>query len=74
MDLLVDEKRSEQLEETPIGIYVRVKNQDGTYGSADISHLTPESVIEWAKGLSKEGLIRTILVLLGHPPDAGMHV
>ena len=48
------------------GIYVRAQAPDGKWKSVDIVFLDKESLEEWLEGLTKEGLIRLVKILLQH--------
>ncbi len=55
------------------GVYVRAQNPDGSWASADIAHLTRESLIAWLASRDAEGLgttwrDRVVCILLGHQP------
>lgn len=72
-DLIVDARRLELSDGTSTGIFVRVKNADGTWGNADILHLERDSLIEWlrSRGEKNRWAEATVLTLLGHETPEG---
>lgn len=72
MTYYIDPQRQHELT-VDTGIYVRAKAADGSWTSADIAHLTRDSLVDWLASRDAEGLgtgwrDRVVLILLGHTP------